>query len=159
LRSHDVLIQNNTARGCSYTLQLAESGNIRVISNTIVDAAMFAVFAENTQNMTFENNIFFRPCVPEKTNPAYIFQNVDLKRVRSNRNIFYSPYKQHGIGGIVRDKSSRVLFAARTLQQWQQRTGLDKQSIVCDPLFEDYAKGNFKLKANSPASGKGAVLP
>ena len=159
LRSQDVLIRNNTAWGFSYTLQLAESENIRVLNNTIVDAAMFAVFAENTQDMTFENNIFFRPCVPDKTNPAYIFQNVDLKRVKSDGNIFYSPYKKHGTGGIVRDRSSRVLFATRTLQQWQERTRLDKQSRVCDPLFEDYAQGNFKLKPNSPASGKGAVLP
>jgi hypothetical protein len=120
---------------------------------------MFAVFAENTQNMTFEDNIFFRPCVPDKTNPAYIFQNVDLKRVKSDGNIFFSPYKKHGTGGIVRDRSSRVLFATRTLQQWQERTRLDKQSKVCDPLFENYARGDFKLKANSPATGKGAVLP
>lgn len=157
LKSQNVTIYNNISWGFSYPLQLAESEQIKVVNNTIVDAAMFSVFAENTQDMTFENNIFYRPCVANKTNPAYIFQGVDLNRVKSDGNVFYSPYKQHGTGGIVRAKNSRVLFASRTLKEWQQRSKLDKNSMVCDPLFEDYKNGNFALKVNSPVKGRGAL--
>lgn len=157
LKSSDVVIKNNCSWGFSYPLQLAESIRIKVLNNTIADAAMFSVFAENTQDMVFKNNIFYCPCVKSKNNPAYIFQGVDLKRVQSDGNVFYSPYKNHGIGGIVRDKRSRVLFSTRTLAQWQTRSGLDKNSLACDPLFEDYKQGNFVLKKNSPAAGKGAI--
>jgi parallel beta-helix repeat protein len=42
-------------------------------------------------------------------------------------------------------------FAGMPLAKWQAK-GMDQHSIVLDPMFEDPEKGNFKLKAGSPAS-------
>ena len=41
-------------------------------------------------------------------------------------------------------------FAGRTLAEWQAE-GHDRWSVVADPLFENAAAGDFRLKADSPA--------
>jgi hypothetical protein len=54
--------------------------------------------------------------------------------------------------------SGKVLWESPTLEAWQKKTGLDKNSIHADPMFMDVVKGNFKFKDGSPAVGKGANL-
>ena len=45
-------------------------------------------------------------------------------------------------------------FAGHTLEEWQA-SGKGTGSIIADPLFIDPAKGDFRLKENSPASKVG----
>jgi len=49
-----------------------------------------------------------------------------------------------------------VTFGKQTLDQWRA-TGQDKDSLVADPLFVDPAKGDFRLKPDSPAAKVGFV--
>ena len=42
-----------------------------------------------------------------------------------------------------------------TLADTRKRFGVEKHAIEADPLFVDERSGNFALKKNSPAIGKG----
>ncbi len=42
-------------------------------------------------------------------------------------------------------------FAGQTFEKWKEK-GMDRNSIIADPMFEDPAKGNFRLKEGSPAA-------
>ena len=46
-----------------------------------------------------------------------------------------------------------TLHEVEALDEWAswQANGLDRHSLVADPLFENPAKDDFRLKANSPA--------
>jgi hypothetical protein len=41
-------------------------------------------------------------------------------------------------------------FAGQTFEKWKEK-GMDRNSIIADPMFEEPAKGNFKMKAGSAA--------
>ena len=73
--------------------------------------------------------------------------------------MFWSPVKEHPVGGTIHNFSAKVLKTSKTLEEWQKISGMDKNSIHADPMFVDYEKGDFRLKEGSPAKGKGATLP
>ncbi len=134
-----------------------DGGSIKIINNTIVDAVMVSVLIWNPANVEIRNNIFYRPCVDSKKNPALLFHDVKGKIV-SDGNVFFSPFKHHPVGGWIRDGKAKTLKRSTTLKEWQTLSGMDKNSIHADPMFVDYAKKDFRLKPGSPAKGKGATL-
>ena len=77
-------------------------------------------------------------------------------KIISEGNVFWSPVKEHPVGGRIRDHRGYILKESKTLEEWQKISGLDKTSIHADPMFVDYAKGDFRLKPGSPAKNKGA---
>ena len=149
-------IENNVIHGGDYPINL-NAARAKILNNTIVDATMLTVLLWNPLDVEIRNNIFYRPCVPDKRNPALLLQNISGKVV-SDGNIYWSPVKEHPAGGVIRDKRAKVLFASRTLEEWQKKTGMDKNSRHIDPQLLDYNKGDFRLKPGSPAKGKGASL-
>lgn len=149
-------IENNMIHGGDYPINLS-SGRARIINNTIVDAIMLSVLLWSPVDVEIRNNIFYRPCIPNKRNPALLLQ--DIKgRVVSDGNIYWSPIKEHPVGGVIRDNRAKVLFRSQTLKEWQKKTRWDRNSLHIDPQFVDYKGGDFRLKPGSPAKGKGAVL-
>ncbi len=46
---------------------------------------------------------------------------------------------------------AEIFPGKKTLAEWQKETGQDKGSLVIDPLFENPAEGNYRLKPGSPA--------
>ncbi|MHC4360435.1 MAG: right-handed parallel beta-helix repeat-containing protein [Planctomycetota bacterium] len=79
------------------------------------------------------------------TDLAPVFYGVHTKRssgtstpsdCKTDYNVLYSPTDPNA--------------GERHISQWRKK-GIEKHSISADPLFEDIEKGDFRLKANSPA--------
>jgi hypothetical protein len=66
----------------------------------------------------------------------------DRTRYRLDNNLYW------------RTDGKPVDFAGMTLEQWQAK-GQDTHSLIADPLFENSATGDFRLKPGSPASKVG----
>ena len=157
-RCRNILIFNNICRGGDYPITLGGK-KITVSNNTVVNAAVFSTRIWEASDYTITDNIFCRPCIPAKRdNPALAFFDIRGKIV-SDGNVFWSPVKEHLVGGTIRNATGKVLKQSRTLEEWQKISGMDKNSIHADPMFVDYEKGDFRLREGSPAKGKGAVLP
>ena len=155
-RNPNLTIRNNVIFGGSYPIDLSDA-QAKIINNTIVDATMLSLLLWSPVSMEIRNNIFYRPCAVIKKNTAMLLQNISGKIV-SDGNVFWSPLKVHPVGGTIRNSGAKVLFTSKTLKEWQEKTGWDKNSMHIDPQFMDYKKGDFRLKPGSPAKGKGAVL-
>ena len=155
-KSPDLLVENNIIIDGDYPLNIAD-GSVKIINNTIVNAVMVSLLFWSPADVEIRNNIFYRPCVDNKRNPALLFHDVKGKIV-SEGNVFWSPVKEHPTGGWIRDGKAKTLINSKTLEEWQKRSGMDKTSIHADPMFVDYKKGDFRLKPGSPAKGKGATL-
>ena len=156
IRSPGTLIENNIIHDGSYPIEV-DGGGVRIINNTIVNATMLSVLLWNPFDIEVRNNIFYRPCVDSKRNPALLLNNPG-KNIVSDGNVFWSPNKQHPVGGKIRDAKIRVLVNSQTLAEWQKLTGYDKNSVHIDPLLVDYKNGDFRLRPDSPVKGKGANL-
>ena len=154
--SPNLLVENNIIVDGDYPLNIA-NGSTKVINNTIVNAVMVSLLFWSPADVEIRNNIFYRPCIDNKRNPALLFHDVKGKIV-SDGNVFWSPIKAHPMGGWIRDGKAKTLINSKTLKEWQKLSGMDKNSIHADPQFVSYKKGDYRLKPGSPAKGKGAVL-
>ena len=67
--------------------------------------------------------------------------NGDAKKFILDHNVYW-------------DEDGSVDFAGKPFAEWQQK-GIDASSVVADPQFTDPAKGDFTLKAGSPALARG----
>jgi hypothetical protein len=137
--SHDLLIQNNVVFRC-------QDG---------------ALFAHHNRKITAENNIF-------ALNRAQIERGgIGGFELTCRRNIVYftdgKAVGDYGSANCGRDvcafdsnlywnaSGKPVLFGAKDLAQWQA-IGQDQNSLIADPMFVAPEKGDFRLRAGSPAA-------
>lgn len=154
----DFDLENNVSCGGDYALSFHGAKNVRLHRNSIINSALFSViFWGGVGNYSMTDNIYYRSSVPQKTNPAMLFIGVKGK-IHSDGNVFFSPHKHQYIGGEFSTSDRKRLSISKTLKEWQQQTGMDKNSIHADPQFVNIAKGDFRLKPGSPAIGKGALI-
>ena len=150
------LIENNIIHGGDYPIATVGK-NIKIKRNTIIDGTMMCLSIWNPDDLEITDNIFYRPCVPEKRNPAMTINDIKGKIICEG-NVYFSPVKEHTAGGRIRDHRGMILKESKTLEEWQKISGFDKKGLAVDPQFVDYAKGDFRLKPGSPAKNKGAKL-
>ena len=86
---------------------------------------------ENHTRFIFEGNIVYWK------EGKLIAGNIDFN-FAFDRNVYW----KEG-GGDIR-------FGEMTLEEWQAK-GMDKNSLIADPLFIDLSKDNYRLKSDSPA--------
>ena len=154
-KGENITVENNVFNGGDYIVGLSGK-NMKLLRNTIVNGTLFSTSFWHVSDLEVRDNIFYISCIPVKRNPQLLICDIKGK-VTSEGNVFYSPLKEHPIGGRITDKFAKVLKESRTLEEWQ-KYGYDKKSIHADPLFVDYKNGDFRLKSGSPAQGKGANI-
>lgn len=113
-----------------------------IVRNNIFALSREAEIARSSDQpelqFVFENNIVY-------WNDGALFTgNWGKQGYRFGRNIYWDERFAQT------DPEQAIRFARWTLPEWRQR-GQDSDSIVADPLFVNPEKGDFSLKANSPA--------
>jgi hypothetical protein len=138
------------------------SHDLHIQKNLVFHCQDGALFAHHNHDVTVENNIFaFNRAVQVDRGGVGGFE------LTCRRNLIV--YKEgkavgdYGIGNCGRDvcafdqnlywsvSGKPPRFGQKTLAEWQA-LGQDPNSLVADPLFVDPGKGDFGLRAGSPAA-------
>jgi hypothetical protein len=157
---HDVWSYNNYGRGGWGLYNDEGSSNILMENNLVYDVSTGTYHQHYGRENVIRNNILAlsldgqvqRSRVEEHlsfvfTQNIVVWANGGLYphgamrdgNVRSDRNLFWNTM------------GAPVTFHDATLEEWQKQ-GKESGSIVADPLFEDIARRDFRLKEGSPAS-------
>lgn len=147
----DLLIENNLVYRCKSAPYHIQFGRRNIVRNNIFafgrEAQVMQTRPETGPSFTLTGNIiYFDQGTTISGNHGPIDEGhwtpvVDLA---FERNLWF-------------DASGRkVTFEGKTLRQWQAM-GMDKGSIIADPLFRNPAKGDFRLRSGSPAQRIGFV--
>ena len=126
-------------------------GRENVIENNI-----FANSLKNQLQRTRDEDhisFFFRKNIVYWNNDSSLFGNNWNGGVRGVKDGRPTQHYELGPNLYWQTSGKRDLFpGGKTLVQWQAETGQDAGSLVADPLFENPAQGDFRLKPDSPAS-------
>jgi hypothetical protein len=116
-------------------------GKNNVLRNNVFayggEAQVMRTRDEDHLSFTLERNILLangRPLLGSNWNG-------DAKKFVLNRNVYW-------------DEDGSIDFAGKPFDEWKKK-GIDAESVVADPKFTDPAKGDFSLKADSPALALG----
>jgi hypothetical protein len=148
--SSDMLIENNIVYNTLDAGLLQNAGRETHYINNIFAFSHIGELsigrAEEHISLFFERNIVY-------VNNGLIFRQLLARSWQESR--FYINQNCYW------DASGRGIdFPCRggTLEQWQQN-GHDQDSLIADPLFVDAAKGDFRLRPESPAIQKLGFRP
>lgn len=134
--SSGVLIQNNVVYRTKSAGFHQHYGRDNVVRNNVFafggEAQIMRTREEDHLSFRFENNIVYWSGAP------LLGSNWSNGRYFFDRNVYW------------RTDGKPVDFKGLSFAEWQKR-GQDAHSLVADPLFVNPAKGDFRLKPNSPA--------
>lgn len=126
-----VLAENNISIRCKSNGFHQHYGRENVLRNNLFALNRESQIArsrkEDHLTLTFERNIIYW------TEGSLLSGNWDGDQFRFEKNLYWNPKSPKG-----------------TPEAWKAK-GLDKDSVVADPLFEDVEKDDFRLKPDSPA--------
>jgi len=132
------LIYYNLFAGNSVAIKVQQNKSVNIMNNTFYENENYSIESLSGSKVNSVNNIYYMTPIATK---AYKFNGI----FRSNFNTFNV-------------EKSGFLNGYSTLASWIAATGQDKNSIVSDPLFENLAEGNFKIKSISPCINKATDL-
>ena len=148
-------IEGNVSWGTSYHIWLGSCSNVAIRNNTFVESTMIAVILQGRgKGFTIENNLWYRPCIPGKSNQCLMLRAAQLQDIRSDYNLFFSPCTNHKVA-VRLNARYEPTAKGDTLAEWKKTSGLDAHSLQADPRFADVKKGDFRLLPGSPALGAG----
>ena len=132
-------IYNNLCVGCAVKLR---EGFYRTVENNV-----FIVCGGNVpaKHVCFEKNEdVYRKNIVVNLNRAWVWSGIlsspkEMKEMAFN--CYFTPGTTPKWGGLEGNTS---------LESWQ-KLGLEKDSIIADPLFVDPASGNYQVRSGSPA--------
>jgi len=153
----DVRFEDNVSWGARYHVRVGDCKRLVVRNNTFVESRIQPCVVDGkTVETSIVNNIWFRPSgATTKNNPYYLIRGGPKGGVTSDYNVLFSPVPSHTRIGVVTNAIREPLITADDLDTWRRETGQDKHSVAVDPMFEDLAKGDLRLKPGSPARTAG----
>jgi len=129
--STGVVAENNIAYRCKSNGFHQHYGKDNTLRNNVFalnhDAQIARTRKEDHFTLLFERNIVYW------TEGRLLSGNWDGDQFRWEKNLFWNPAGTKGLP-----------------EKWKAQ-GLDKESLIADPLFVDPEKGDFTLKPDSPA--------
>ncbi|MDD4102625.1 MAG: right-handed parallel beta-helix repeat-containing protein [Kiritimatiellae bacterium] len=149
------------------------STGIHMYSNLVHDVKTGGFHQHYGRENVIENNIFANSLkdqvqrTRDEDHLSFFFRN-NIVYWDNDGNLLGSNWK----GGVRGDKDGKptqhyelgpniywhssgkqdIFPGGKTLEQWQEETGQDAGSLVTDPMFENPAKSDFRLKPESPAA-------
>lgn len=141
--TRDTIVENNIVYRADEIIHVWYSDrNITMQNNIFVDGRIDQINYQNPSDRTHDNiktvrNIFYW------TKPSELFRVSHEKcvPVESDYNVYFCTAGDIVITGLQGVKS---------VSDWQAK-GLDKNSVVANPLFIDPEKDDYSLRADSPA--------
>ncbi len=159
--SPGLLLEGNTVWGTRYHFVGGGMPDLVVRNNTFVGGAVCIFKLDSGTKVKFSGNIFYNTRCWANYESMLIFRN-SLSDIESDYNLFCATKSNGDSASIanvyVYDSAStswKKAVPGSTLKEWKKTSGLDRNSIQQDPLFEDAENGDFRLRPGSPAIGKG----
>jgi len=154
--SPDMLFEGNVIWGPRYQIHAGSSPNLVIKNNTFVRGSIYNIQIDGANDTKFFNNIIYKKV--GKPDNAALHIGLSGKRklnFESDYNLFVADTvaRVHTYDAKLNRLVTKI--SGKTLEEWQKNSGLDKHSIQADPMFVDAEKGDFRLKPESPAIGRG----
>lgn len=133
-----IVIENNLVYKCKSAAFHQHYGKDNIVRNNIfalsINGELEATRIEEHTSFQFTNNIIYTNKEKMFLEPGVAgWANWEGIRTIEDENCFWST------------QTSNPLLGNKTLSEWQEITGKDKNSIIADPRFKNPENGNFKI--------------
>lgn len=161
----DIEVSNCIFDNGFHGVWFSKCDEVRIFNNVFWHIGINAIHAgcSKEANISIYNNIFEDVVSNHKSPAVSLGEQGD--KISCDYNIYWKTaavcpgQKAYGIGGgaTVYSAAWHVLEknTAATIEDARKTYGVEKRGQFADPLFKDPQKGDYSLKAGSPAIGKG----
>lgn len=133
---HDLQLHYNVFGGNNYGIRVMTGKSLTALNNSFTDQSGYCISSLTATNVTVLNNVFHLPSAQA--------------RAWQSGGLWISDYN------TISSEHSNFLNGSSTLAAWQTMTGNDLHSLIGDPVFEEIAAGNLRLRTGSPCIDSGS---